>query len=295
MLDLVGWTRTDALNFLGPLGWLPEDRPTRFRRMELGGSGAESGRPLVIESEGWVEVGGRLNLKYARVRSALLDIATIMCYPTASPELLPIFAAEWVVVARKCHALILDVETVTADSPLRARMEPIYKPLARPYQEAIPENRERPEWFNQIATPWAIYGAAELEILPVVRAAFRAYLDQTIERFYKPALPAASSGGDHPDVVRYKHHHAINSPGYPLFRAKMGEELAREFLFNWHFGPPRIPRARVETVTGSGEHRLFADNPELLAALAAEADARVSVSHPHLTVKPKTQPPASLA
>ncbi|GAB5561951.1 MAG: hypothetical protein SynsKO_35980 [Synoicihabitans sp.] len=231
--DVVGWTVPLAMEQLDPFNLVIEPRPPQFREAIFG----EGKQKTRIQSDGWVDESCRLNVKYSRIQSAVADIATIMIYPTAGPDLLPIFAAEWVVIGPRCHALILDVETANRQPTLFSQMESAYSELGASWQKTIPENRDRPAWFDEIATPWAIYGTADLEILPEVQKAFSAYLGVTIETFYRPFLSQAAGGSDHPDVTAYKQHHYENSPGRPLLSAKAGAAWTDEFLANWHFGP----------------------------------------------------------
>lgn len=231
--DVVGWTAPLTFQLLAPLKFVPEARPAEFRSRVFG----EGPKMTKVESEGWVEEHGRLNAKFSRIQSAIADIATIMIYPTASPEILPIFAAEWVVIGEKCHALILDVETAGNQPNLRSKMEETYLHLGEKWRKIIPENRDRPEWFNEIATPWAVYGSAPLKILPDVEKAFSEYLQSTVRDYYLPYLDTAAAGPDHPDVKAYKQHHFENSPGRPLLKAKAGASWTDDFLANWHFGP----------------------------------------------------------
>jgi hypothetical protein len=188
-----------------------------------------------------VEHSRKLNIKYSRTQSVVTDIAAIMFYPTASPEFLPIFATEWVVIAKKCHALILDVETASPQPTLFSALENAFASLGEKWRAITPENRDRPAWFNDIAAPWAVYGTAPVEALPNVRAAFKSYLSTAMQDFYLPKLSQARSGPDHPAVTHYTQHHLENFPGRPLLCAKIGAPWTDEFLSKWHFGPPVRP------------------------------------------------------
>lgn len=233
----MGWTAPLTFEILAPLKFFRESRPSEFRINEFG-KGAKRTR---VESDGWVDEFGLLNVKYSRIQSAIADIATIMIYPTASPAELPIFAAEWVVIGGKCHALILDVETAGNQPHLLTQMSDSFADLGKKWRSTIPENRDRPEWFNDIATPWAVYGTASLDVLPDVKQAFSEYLETTVNDFYIPHRNSAKAGPDHPDVAAYKKHHFEHSPGRPLLKAKGGEVWTDTFLADWHFGPSLPP------------------------------------------------------
>lgn len=181
-----------------------------------------------------------MSARYARIQGQAMDIATVMVYPTASPEIIPVFAAEWVVFGDRVHALILDVEICGDHPALLARMEQAFDSLGKTWQTQFPENRERPEWFCEIAMPWALYGSCGVNQLEQLRKAFNDYLDRTISLFYLPASDQACPGPDAPSVASYKHHHYVNSPGHRLLGVKFGQKKTDQLLKDFHFGPARI-------------------------------------------------------
>ncbi|HNB70419.1 MAG TPA: hypothetical protein PLB18_24725 [Acidobacteriota bacterium] len=235
--DAVGWTLHDAIELISPLGMSQEARPKTFRHAIFG----ESAKMLQVTSDGWILAGGRLNLKYSRIQSIVADVATLMVYPTASPELLPIFASEWVVVGERAHVLVLDVEFAGQQPHLKAQLTPVFQPLAERFGPRFEAIAERPGWFQEIAEPWAIFASGFVSVLVDVREAFNTYLQATIQSAYLPNLSQAKAGEDHPDVIHYKHHHYIHSPGIPMIQPKAGEAWTHEFMRDWHFGPPRFP------------------------------------------------------
>jgi hypothetical protein len=237
--DVVGWTLPDALDRLSAagVGVAREARPEKFR-FRVFGAGDKA---LHVTSDGWAAAGGKLCLKYSRIQSKVADIATLMIYPTASPERLPIFAAEWVVIGERAHALALDVE-IAGDRPeLQDAMRPIFMPLFERHAERVTLGAELPQWFLEIKREWAIFASDDISALAAIRAAYADYLSATVASFYAPALPEARSGDDHPSVTHYKRHHAVNSPGFALLASKAGDVWTREFLDAWHFGPLNFP------------------------------------------------------
>ncbi|NKI36357.1 hypothetical protein HFP89_14395 [Wenzhouxiangella sp. XN79A] len=234
--DYVAWTRSDFLGQMSEFDLEDETRPARFRHQQL----AIGSKHFEIESEGWRIAGDRLCGRYARIRGAAMDIATVMVYPTASPEVFPVFAAEWVVFGDRVHALILDVEVCGRQPALVDRLDREFGALGEYWRARFPENRERPAWFEEIAMPWVLYGSCEVSRLSELRQAFNDYLATTIRSFWNPSLSAGRSGSDHEDVERYKFHHYENSPGHRLLGVKMGQKAADELLKDWHFGPARV-------------------------------------------------------
>lgn len=229
MMNVTGWTLTDATGALARFGLARERRPGRFRRAES--------PPVVVEADGWVAREPKLCVRFARVRGPHIDIATVMAYPTASPAALPIFAAEWVVVGQRCHALILDVETAGDQPGLAADLAKVFAPLGEKWQRRFPANPDAPDWFREIAEPWALFSACGVEEMGEVRAAFNEYLDAAVTHFYGPRWDTAGAGPDHAAVTAYKEHHYESSPGRKVMTPRFGAEFTEELLRDWHFGP----------------------------------------------------------
>lgn len=242
LLDLVDWTLADALDALGPIELEREDRPALFRHREA----EQHGALLRLSSAGWLAAGRKLNMKFSRIQGGSMDIATVMIYPTASPELLPIFAAEWVVIGQHCHALILDVEIAGEQPPLAAGLAEVFGPLGQRWREQFPTNPEAPAWFHEIAQEWALFSKCSIAELPTLRLAYIEYLRAAVEHFYLPRLAHAAAGEDHPDVTAYKAHHCEHSPGRRVLEPRFGPGYTETFLRDYHFGPPHagVPACR---------------------------------------------------
>lgn len=236
LIDHVHWTRSDFLEQMAGFDLVSEARPARFLRQYL----LLGEKRFEIESEGWGVAGDRLCARYARIRGPAMDIATVMVYPTASPDVFPVFAAEWVVFGQRVHALILDVEVCGEQTELVKDLEHGFSAIGRTWRLQFPENRERPDWFESIAMPWVLYGQCSIDRLPDIRTAFNDYLERTIEEFWLPRIDIGLPGPDHVDVQRYKQHHYEHSPGHRLLGVKMGQKDADELLKDWHFGPARV-------------------------------------------------------
>ncbi|MGQ9897553.1 MAG: hypothetical protein ACUVR8_08385 [Acidobacteriota bacterium] len=235
--DVVGWTLPLAKTWLGNLTWQHEARPTAFRQAAFG----TGTKRLCVTADGWHLADGRLCARYARIQTALADVATLMIYPTASPDRLPVFACEWVILGDRAHVLVLDVECIGEADQLRERVRAALMPLHACYAAALPAPDELPSWFVEIKEAWALFTSGELARLSAMKQAFEAYLHVTAETLYRPALAGAQAGPEHPAVSAYKQHHAAHSPGYALLAPKAGEAWARAFLWEWHFGPLRPP------------------------------------------------------
>ena len=238
LLDVVGWTLSDMMAELTEFGCQRESRPEEYRRAEH----ERQGQLTRCSSDGWLVADGKLNLKYARVQAARMDVATAMVYPTACPGQLPIFACEWVVVAPRVHVIVLDIEFAARPSQLHSKLEPLLMPLAQRWQSRFPSQPEVPAWFRDIAEPWAIFSAGSLDDLPSVRQAMGEYLAVAIG-VYRQCLPTAQAGADHPDVTAYKHHHYDHSPNSDIGAYKFGSEFTERLLRDWHFGPSGVPES----------------------------------------------------
>lgn len=235
--DVVGWTLPLAEARLGDLDWQREARPAAFRQATFG----EGAKQLHITADGWHLASGRLCARYARIQSASADVATLMIYPTASPDLLPVFACEWVILGDRAHMLVLDVECIGPADRLRERAQAALMPLHAGYAADLPPPNDLPPWFAEIQEAWALVTAGDLARLSTMQQAFEAYLHTTAATLYRPWLGLAQAGSEHPAVTAYKQHHAAHSPGYALLAPKAGEAWTRAFLWEWHFGPLHPP------------------------------------------------------
>ncbi|MFQ3590955.1 MAG: hypothetical protein SNJ67_11765 [Chloracidobacterium sp.] len=231
--DVVGWTLPDAQARLGGLGWQREVRPEMFRSARFD-AGSKS---LLVTADGWQMADGKLCGRYARIQTAAADVATLMIYPTASPDVLPVFACEWVVIGARAHVLVLDVECLGDDNAARQRARAALAPLFARYAPSLPPVDDPPQWFVDIREDWALLTSGDLACLSVARQAFQDYLEMTARALYEPWLATARAGDDHPVVRAYKEHHAAHSPAPALLSAKAGEQWTRTFLHTWHFGP----------------------------------------------------------
>ncbi|MEN1728875.1 MAG: hypothetical protein AAGJ52_10600 [Pseudomonadota bacterium] len=231
------WTLVDFLDAIAPLGIAEETRPIEFRKHAV----SIGKKTCAIDSSGWIVANGKACARYARITGPAMDIATVMLYPTQSPELLPVFAAEWVVFGDKIHTLVLDVEVCGNQPELFEHLRATFAHAHRHWVQQFPLNRDKPEWFADIETPWALFGQAGGESMAALRSAFRNYLDLTIDQVYRRNLPVAGSGPDRVEVKAYKDHHYINSPGHRILGVRFGEHHTDKLLKDWHFGPSHQP------------------------------------------------------
>ncbi|VTR96684.1 hypothetical protein [Tuwongella immobilis] len=236
MFDQVGWTLPDAWRLLADCQLQREFRPAEYRHVRSTG--------MQIVSDGWVDARRSINVRYSRVQSSRIDVATLMIYPVVAADRLPIFGAEWVVVSGRCHLAVLDVEVAGAQPELFASLQHQFAPLAARWQPIFPEREEVPEWFREIGTPWALCSACDLDRLPQLRQAYADYLRLAVEGWYAPACLAdhsnkssRESAPEHPAVLAYKQHHFEHSPGRKLLSKDFAPEFVDAFLRDWHFGP----------------------------------------------------------
>ncbi len=143
---------------------------------------------------------------------------------------------EWVVLGERCHVAVLDVERVGEPGRLDGELRAAYSELGGRWSRRFPSKDEVPRWFADIASPWSIYTALPTSELVDLRAAFREYLDVCVARFYAPRARAALAGPEHPDVLAYKRHHELHSPGRKMLAPKFGRDWTDTFL-QYHFGP----------------------------------------------------------
>ena len=222
-----------ARSELAEFDWIEEARPEEFKSLRL----EDAKGTFLLTSAGWLEAGRRLNLRFTRLQAAAIDILTVMCYPTNRPDLLPVYAYEWVMINGRGHAMICDVEICGSHPELESRLQVVYQPLAETFRGTF-ESKEPPDWFREIAQPHAQFFTSSLQDLEQVFRLQTAYLRSVVETFYRPLLSSGLRGGaDHADVTAYKTHHADHSPGTKMLGKFLGAERAHDFLYRYHFGP----------------------------------------------------------
>jgi hypothetical protein len=232
--DLLGWTQSDALPRLVEWNLQPEARPEEHTQRDT--------IYFRLESAGWRGANQKLCVRYTRVCSVKVDIATLMIYPTAGAHLLPIFGAEWVVVGSQCSRLVLDVEPAASYLPVADRLADRFAELGQRWQAVFPTDPNMAGWFAEIAQPWALHSACGLDQLSLLRQAYNEYLQAYIAQV-NAVLPYSPGGSDAPEVAAYKQHHAEHSPGQPLMARVFGPEWTATFLREAHFGVIQAPAA----------------------------------------------------
>lgn len=229
LADFVGWTIPDMCAAVEPLGLTREARPAATRA----GEWDAGGKPLVLEADGWLVADGRMTLRAARIRTAKVDVGTVMCCPTTRPDQLPVIVADWVVFGPTFQVIALDVEVCGDQPALVADLgERLRAPAAR-WQPAF-EAREQSAWFQSISQPWAIHAAAPADRADDVRQAFADYLAAAVP-LIAARVDDVAAGPDHPDVRAYKLHHRDHSPAGPLLSRWMTAAESATFL-DAHFG-----------------------------------------------------------
>jgi len=231
--DVVGWTLHDAEGILQTLQLRPETRPDDFAQKSI----EIRGNQHQLRSAGWTDERGTLNGKYCRMQSTKVDVAIMMIYPTTRPDLLPVFGAEWVVVGDRCHLAVLDVHPAGNHPELDRELTEVFGTIGERWQKEMPTVPDSPEWFREIAKPWAIFSRCTVDRVKVLREAYREYLQAAVDMFFQPRQPDCVGGADAESVVRYKRRQFDHSPGRDILRTTFGAEYAEAFL-RWHCGPP---------------------------------------------------------
>lgn len=208
------------------------------------------GAPLEIAAEGGFEAGRRFSYKFARLRSAMIDIATVVIYPVENVRTLPVFVVEVVVVGERVHVAVIDVEPLAGFAD-PADIPATFGPLQARYTAQVPNDPELPDWFREICSPVHLLGKATLSELSVYEDAFQIYLETYLARYVNPA-PAAAEAVEAPAVLSYKRHHYRHSPAKKVM-SRFDDDWFEIFLGHYHFGPllfeaePLSDRLRVET------------------------------------------------
>jgi hypothetical protein len=235
LYDVVGWTLSATQQILSPLGLQNEYRPPTFAHA----STQKGESPVLLQSGGFIDRYESIHVKWMRLQTRKLDLALVMIYPTARPELIPLFAAEWVVIGDKIPVVVLDVYPLQSEGPLQQELSTVYTPLGVRYQSCLPKKQPLPECFAQLAQPWALFSECTIEQLPLLASAFRDYLTAALEGWYLPRQHRCG-GKQAAAVHEYKRRRYIDSEGRKLLEIIFGKVFTEEFL-RWHCGPPHQP------------------------------------------------------
>lgn len=238
LADHLDWILALARRRLSALGPRRERRPMDMRERIVG----EGRRRMCVRSDGWVLTGRDLSLRWARVQTAVADVATIMIMPIAESCTRPVYGLELVVIGDSCTLAVLDVHPAAIDPVLTRALDE--KLGTSPLEAAGVEVREQPEWFAEIASSRALCASFPVDRMGVVAAEADRILTATILLWAPPETP----GHEDAAVAAYKHHHAVHSPGRPMMTPKFGAAWTGDFLDDWHFGPIR----ELEPESGNG-------------------------------------------
>lgn len=223
------WTFTDAFEKTNPLfNWIKQERPASFEKNTLHNNGKE----ICINSQGFVSKNNTATLRYSRIQSTVLDIATVVIYPTVSTVKLPVFLAEWVLVQDKIHVIALDIEWVQ-DSPYSTSFYLPQQPMVRQWKEIFPDKKEKPQWFTEISSEMAIFSEAGIAEITQLQQLFNAYLTTWMELATQQSSELLP-GADNDFVKSYKHHHYIHSPARTVIKGEH-EAWLTTFLKEYHF------------------------------------------------------------
>lgn len=229
MKNYFDWLFEDTWLQTNPIfSWKKELREPQFEQLFMG----NEPKIIHVQSSGWLAENKIACLRQSRFKSSIIDIATVMIYPTANPDLLPVFAAEWVAIQDRIHIIVLDTELLTGISnfPMQS-----FQDLKETWSAKFPNNENKPDWFKEIESPWSVFSSASVDKIHELRTMFNQYLTLTCTDCFLANKDYCMSGNDHKVVADYKIHHAINSPARRIIQPEFSEWL-EEFLTLNHFG-----------------------------------------------------------
>jgi hypothetical protein len=245
--DLLGWTWDDAQSELEPWSLQSEPRPQAYRYADT--------MYFRLESSGWLAAQGKMCVRYARVCSPKVDIATLMIYPTAGAEHIPVFASEWLIVGAQCQRVVLDIEPAAPSLHVARTLPAVCRALGEKWQKHLPTHTPFSPWFATLAQPWAIHSGCDVSALAMLRESFQDYL-QTYIQLVNAALPTSPSGMDAVSVTQYKRHHAEHFPGRVFLARVLGEEWVDTYLYEHHFGRTQNTPSFHSPVSGASSDNL---------------------------------------
>lgn len=229
MKNVFDWTFQDAFTATNPLfKWVKQERPSQYEKNIL----ASNGKEVHINSLGFVSENNTATFRYSRIQSEVVDIATVVIYPTCDSIKLPVFLSEWVLVQDKIHVIALDIEWVE-NSPYPALFYPQYQKFFQRWQQVFPEKKEKPQWFTEICSEAAIFSGSGITQAMQLQQLFNAYLERWMN-WAEQHYPELLAGDDNDFVKNYKHHHYIHSPARTIIKGEHGAWLDI-FLKDYHF------------------------------------------------------------
>ncbi len=171
------------------------------------------------------DVEGVGELRWTTLTSARADIVALMLFPN-EPQALPIFASEFVVIAGRCKAAVVDFQSVATNAERRRLHSEPLRAIAPAY--AAWRATELPAWCADHFTPHAI--AALAVDMDDIGALFQGY-----HRYLATYTRLAHATGPHPardtaELRHYKHHHITHTPGRPMMSAALGAQWTERFL-----------------------------------------------------------------
>ncbi len=209
--------------------WKEISRPTVYASTILN----PQKKPLYVSGKSWEAIPKKATMRYARFQSSVVDIATIMIYPTHSILQMPVFAAEWVAIADSIHVIVLDIEPLTTNNIYSDNTLQKLQQLKTKWGLIFPVQKQMPEWFNEIASPFAIFSSSTTANITNLRKMYNDYLLVTISHIHQN-WQEIESGDDHPKVQHYKLHHNQNSPARTIIKNE-NEPWLETFLSKYHF------------------------------------------------------------
>ena len=209
--------------------WREEEREEQYRNFTL----VQEKKEILVTSRGWLSKDGNACLRFARFQNEHIDIATVLLFPTNDPTLFPIFVVELVLVMDKIHRCIVDVEPVSLlNKPL---VDTNFPSLYSKCKHLIEELTDRPTWFTDIQSPYAMYATCNASEANKVQTIVDSYFSMFMEEYITDLkLPVFEQVKDHVSIAEYKKHHVAHSPAKSIIKGENAPWL-HQFLENNHF------------------------------------------------------------
>ncbi len=209
--------------------WREEKREEQYRNYTL----VQEKKVIVVTSRGWVSKDGNACMRFARFQNEQIDITTLIIFPTNDTSLFPIFVVELVLVMDKIHRCIVDVEPVTLLS--KPLIDTYFSSLYTKNQDLLEQLNDRPDWFTDIQSPYAIYATCNASEVHKVETIVDSYFSMfMLEYINGQKLPVFEQVKDHVSVAEYKKHHVAHSPAKSIIKGE-NESWLNQFLEHNHF------------------------------------------------------------
>lgn len=177
----------------------------------------------------------KVRLTYMSAGEAV-QILTTMAFPRVNTDL-PIFGADVLGFRGKPHLIVIDHQPLYKDDPdYSARYIAPMADLHARFAHLPARDRSLPAWTEAFFSPYTHYSRPEVEHLPAVREAYRAYWDQYLDVVARvQPLDDTQQGRIQARQAAYCRNHIENEQAEGMLHRLFGEDYTARFIYEFLF------------------------------------------------------------